>query len=158
VTATITTGVIGRSILRTEDPPLLTGSGSFVDDVDRPDQVWARVVRSQTAHARILGIRTEAAKRASGVLAVVSAQDLPDVRIPIRLLATHEAEQVLQAPLASDVARYVGEPVAVVVATNQYLAEDAAEAVQLELDALEPVLDPRPPSRARRACTRVART
>jgi carbon-monoxide dehydrogenase large subunit len=133
---------IGRSILRTEDPPLLTGQGVFVDDIDRPGQLWARVVRSQAAHAQIRAVRTDVAARAPGVQLVITAADLPDVRIPIRLLPTEEAERVLQPPLARDTVRYVGEPLAVVVADGAYQAEDAAEDVEVELEPLEPTLDP----------------
>jgi len=140
---TVREALVGRSLLRTEDLPLLTGQGCFVDDIDRPDQLWARIVRSQVAHGRIAGIDTAAARRHPGVAAVVTAADLPDVLIPIRLLPSDEAELVRQPPLARDVVRYVGEPVAVVVARNPYVAEDAAEEVVVEIDELDPVLDAR---------------
>ncbi len=135
--------LVGRSVLRTEDLPLLTGRGCFVDDVDRPEQLWARIVRSQTAHGRIVRVDTAAASRRAGVAAVVTAADMPDVRVPVRLLPSEEASQALQPPLARDVVRYVGEPVAVVVARDPYLAEDAAEEVLVEIEPLEPVLDAR---------------
>jgi carbon-monoxide dehydrogenase large subunit len=141
--ATVREALVGQSVLRTEDLPLLTGHGCFVDDVDRPGQVWARIVRSQVAHGRIAGLETAAARRHPGVVAVVTAAHLPDVVIPIRLLPSPEAELVRQPPLARDVVRYVGEPVAVVVARSPYVAEDAAEEVVVELDELDPVLDAR---------------
>jgi carbon-monoxide dehydrogenase large subunit len=142
LTTTVRSTLVGTSVLRTEDPALLSGRGGFVDDVNRPNQLWARVVRSTSAHARIRAIGTSAAARHPGVRAVITAADVSDVRIPIRLLPTPEAERVRQPPLAREVVRYVGEPLAVVVAENPYLAEDAAERVEVELDALPALLDP----------------
>jgi carbon-monoxide dehydrogenase large subunit len=88
-------------------------------------------------------VRAEAALSAPGVAAVVTAADVPDVRIPIRIAfaARPEAEPALQPLLAREEVRYVGEPVAVVVAERPHLAEDAAELVELELDELEPAAD-----------------
>lgn len=94
------------------------------------------MVRSPLARAALGGVRTEVALARKGVVAIVTAQDVPDVRIPIRLpfAATPNAERVLQPLLARDMVRYVGEPVAVVVAEDPWLAEDAADLVELDLD------------------------
>ena len=78
------------------------------------------------------------------------SRDLPHVDVPIRLFPTESAEQALQPPLARERVRYVGEPVALVVAESRYLAEDAAELVRVEYEVLEAVLDPR------RACKQSA--
>jgi len=128
--------VIGTSLDRTRDVDLVMGRGRFVADVDRPGQLFARVVRSPLARAALGGVRTEAALARKGVAAVVTARDVPDVRIPIRLpfATTPNAERVLQPLLARDYVRYVGEPVAVIVAEDPWLAEDAAELVELDLD------------------------
>jgi len=128
--------IVGSSIERARDVALVTGRGRFVADVDLPRQLHARVIRSPVARAALAGVGSEAALARRGVVAVVTAQDVPDVRIPIRLpvAATANAELALQPLLARDSVRYVGEPVAVVVAEDPWLAEDAAELVELDLD------------------------
>jgi len=135
---------IGTSVARARDPLLLTGRGRYVADLDLPGQAWARVVRSPVAHATLRGVATEAALAIPGVLAVLTAADVPDVRIPIRLpfATTPEGLSVLQPVLARDVVRYVGEPAALVLAEDPWTAEDAAELVELDLDVLETAGDP----------------
>jgi len=134
---------VGRSVRRLEDPRLLRGAGRFVDDVDRPGQVWMRVVRSSSAHGRLLGVDADAARELPGVRAVLTAADLQPVpRIPVRLGPFDEPlDDFLQPVLAAGAVRYVGEPVAVVVADDPYVAEDAAELVVAELEPLPVVLD-----------------
>jgi carbon-monoxide dehydrogenase large subunit/6-hydroxypseudooxynicotine dehydrogenase subunit gamma len=134
---------VGRSVRRVEDARLLRGAGRFVDDVDRPGQLWMRVVRATSAHARLVGVDTAAARAAPGVHAVLTAADLePLPRIPVRLGPFDEPlDAFLQPVLADGAVRYVGEPVAVVVAEDPYAAEDAAELVVPELEALDVVLD-----------------
>lgn len=136
-----TRAYVGQAIPRVEDLRLLTGGGRYGADFDLPDQLHARIVRSQIAHGRIRTIDTSAAARHSGVVAVLTGADLPDVRIPVRLFPTEHANQVLQAPLARDTVRYVGDPVAVVLASDPYVAEDAAETVTVDVDPLPVVLD-----------------
>jgi carbon-monoxide dehydrogenase large subunit len=136
-------GYVGRGIARVEDGPLLTGRGCFVDDVERPGQVHMRVVRSHAAHGRIRAIATDRAATAPGVIAVVTGADIPDVRIPVRMMPSAEAVPFTQPPLARDVVRYVGEPVAAVVATDPYRAEDAAAGVEVDIEPLAPVVDGR---------------
>ena len=128
---------------RREDDRLLRGAGHFVDDVDRPGQLWMRVVRSSAAHAKLLAVETERARELPGVHAVLSAADLPELPpIPLRLGPFEEdLDSFLQPPLARDRVRYVGEPVAVVCAEDPYLAEDAEDLVAVEYEELEPVLD-----------------
>lgn len=134
---------VGRSVPRHEDARLLRGAGNFADDVDMAGQVHLRVVRSPVAHARLDGVDTDEARGMPGVVAVLTGADLKDVPpIPVRLPhPDHPLDAYLQPVLARDEVRYVGEPVAVVAATDPYLAEDAAELVGLELTELPAVLD-----------------
>jgi carbon-monoxide dehydrogenase large subunit len=136
---------VGRSVRRVEDDRLLRGAGRFVDDVDRPGQLWMRVVRAPTAHAALHGIDTAAARDVPGVHAILTAADFDPVpRIPVRLeTADAPLDDYLQPVLAAGEVRYVGEPVAAVVADDPYVAEDAAERVVCDLDALDVVLDTR---------------
>ncbi|MHA3703682.1 xanthine dehydrogenase family protein molybdopterin-binding subunit [Jatrophihabitans sp. YIM 134969] len=128
------TALIGTPVRRKEDAPLLTGRGQYVDDLRLPGTVRMAYVRSPIAHARILGIDAEAACALPGVLGVWTAADLEG------LPNTRSVPGMERPCLASDgVVRFVGEPVAVVVATDQYLAADAAEAVEVEYEPL-PVL------------------
>ena len=132
---------VGRAIRRVEDRPLLTGEAAFVDDVELPGQAWARIVRSNVAHGSIGGVDADDVRRRPDVIAVITAEDLPDVRVPIRMFPTEEAERVLQPPLARETVRYVGEPIAIVVATDPYAAEDAAAEVVVDVEPLEVLVD-----------------
>ncbi|HEX2104470.1 MAG TPA: xanthine dehydrogenase family protein molybdopterin-binding subunit [Solirubrobacteraceae bacterium] len=136
---------VGRSVRRVEDARLLRGAGRFVDDVDRPGQLWMRVVRAASAHAEIRAIDRDRALALPGVHAVLTAADLDPVpRIPVRLGPfDRPLDAFLQPVLADGRGRYVGEPVAAVVADDPYLAEDAAELVAAELEPLPVVLDAR---------------
>lgn len=125
--------LIGTSVLRKEDPPLLTGRGQYVDDLRLAGMVTMIYVRSQVAHARILSIDVETARAMPGVLGVWTAADLPELP-NVRSVPTME-----RPCLAKDTVRFVGEPVAVVVATERALAVDAAETVIVDYDPL-PVL------------------
>jgi CO/xanthine dehydrogenase Mo-binding subunit len=133
---------IGTSPLRKEDDPLLRGNGCFIGDFKRPGMVHALVVRSQLAHARVRAIDRAAALAAPGVVDVITADEVPaSVRIPMRQFRDEQAQLFLQPPLARDVVRYSGEPVAVIVAQSRYLAEDAAQLLQIEYEPLETILD-----------------
>lgn len=132
---------VGRSLLRVEDGPLLVGRGQYLDDLRQPGQLAARIVRSEVAYGRLRAVTTDAALLLPGVVAVITAGDIPPLRIPVRMMPSDEAGPVTQPPLATDIVRYVGEPVAVVVATDPYRAEDAASAVGVEIEPLAPVLD-----------------
>jgi CO/xanthine dehydrogenase Mo-binding subunit len=135
---------VGRPVPRVEDRRLLTGHGTYADDFNRERQLHASIVRSYAAHGRIRRIDAQTASAREGVVAVFTAEQLPDARIPVRLFPTENAERALQPPLARDRVRYVGDPVAVVVAEDPYLAEDAAADVVVEVEPVEPLLDPLP--------------
>jgi aerobic carbon-monoxide dehydrogenase large subunit len=132
---------LGQSVLRLEDPPLLTGRGNFVADLVLPHQLHMRVVRSAHAHGRIGKIDIAEAVAAPGVVAVWTSNDIADIP-PIDLRDGHVAHfaPYLQPVLAHERVRYVGEPVAAVFAENSYLAEDAADHVTVEVEELPPVL------------------
>ena len=126
---------VGRSVPRLEDRPLLTGKGKFAADVSFPGQWTMRVVRSPVAHGTIKSIDTSAALALPGVHAVWTAADVAYIPpIPFRLTGLKTLEPYRQRVMASETVRYVGEPVALVFAENQYIAEDAADLVELEIE------------------------
>lgn len=137
---------VGRSVPRLEDRPLVTGAGRFVADLSFPHQLHMRVVRSPYAHGRLLAVDSSEALAMAGVEAVWTAADVAEVP-PIDFRLTHMEELLpyRQRVLASDVLRYVGEPVAIVIAKDAYLAEDAADRVGLEIEELPPILDAQAP-------------
>ena len=114
-----------------------------MDDVHAPGMLHATVVRSPQAHARLLSLDTAQARSVPGVAAILSARDLAAVLrpIPVRLLPDDRLLRYLQLPLATDRVRYVGEPMALVVASSRAAAEDAAERVEAELEPLPAVTD-----------------
>jgi carbon-monoxide dehydrogenase large subunit len=137
---------VGQKVLRREDPRLLTGHGAYVDDVVVPGMVHAAFLRSDLARARIVSIDVEAARALEGVRAVLTAADLnpglgsfqptmfqsdppPSPCAPLRALADGDV-------------RFVGDPIVLVVAESRYVAEDACELVEVELEPLEPIVDP----------------
>jgi CO/xanthine dehydrogenase Mo-binding subunit len=133
---------IGQSAPRLEDARLVRAAGRFVDDVDLPGQLWMRVVRADVAHARIRAIDAAAARAAPGVVDVVTHADVAQFgTIPLRLDFGVDLDPYLQHVLAGDRVRYVGEPVAVVVATGAYTADDAAELVEVDYEELPAVVD-----------------
>ena len=132
----------GRRIPRVEDSRLLTGRGTFVDDIVRPGMLHACFVRSPFAHARINGIDATAALAMPGVHAVFTAADLnPDVREAWHAVAGRDVPDTPRPPLAEGEVKFVGDPVALVVADNRYLAEDAAELVDVDYEQLPAVAD-----------------
>ncbi len=134
---------VGRPVRRVEDRPLLTGSARFVADLSLPHQLHLRVVRSPVAHGRIIGIDISRALALPGVEAVWTAAEtghLPP--IDFRMPMISGVERYGQPVLAKGTVRYVGEPVAVVLADDPYLAEDAADEVFIDLEELPPVVDP----------------
>ncbi|QRP49247.1 xanthine dehydrogenase family protein molybdopterin-binding subunit [Amycolatopsis sp. FDAARGOS 1241] len=126
--------IVGTRVVRVEDEKLITSGGTYVDDLREAaltGALHAVFVRSPIAHARITGIDVEEAKQAPGVVAVFTAADLD--------LAPHEAGPVPEPFLATDVVRYVGEPVALVLTEERYQLADAAELVDVDYDPLDAV-------------------
>lgn len=130
----------GQSVERVEDAALLTGRGRFIDDLGvRTGTLHAAILRSPHAHARIKGIRAEAAGKLVGVTAVFCGADIAknSVSLVVGVKAPVECW-----PIAVDRVRYVGEPVAIAVAENRYLAEDALDLIEVDYEPLPPVIDP----------------
>lgn len=130
---------VGRSVPRREDRPLLQGLGRFLDDLAVDGVLHARFVRSPVAHAVVRGITVPDAAR--GLVAVFTAADL-GLGPMVPPIDNPDAVPVPRPVLASDRIRFAGEPFALVVATDPYLAEDAAELVELDVDVLPTVTDP----------------
>src|SRR5262245_48572108 len=118
--------MIGMSHLRLGGDRFVAGSGQFVADVRRPGMLEAAVLRSPHAHARVVSSDARRALAVPGVRAVLTAADVPEAAIiPHRVAAPPGTGRYLQPAIARDVVRYVGEPVAVVLADDRYLVEDA---------------------------------
>lgn len=128
----------GASVQRTEDPRLLRGRGSYVDDFDLPEMLHAAFLRSTHARARIVNIDASTARALPGVHLVLTAADLGELLEPSPLLVPHHAltQPRTQLPLAQDEVHYVGETVAMVVADNRYIAEDALDLIDVEYEPL----------------------
>jgi carbon-monoxide dehydrogenase large subunit len=138
----------GQPLKRREDPRLLTGNGSFVDDIRLPDMLYACVLRSPHAHARLMAIAVEAARRLPGVVAILTGADLAGAlgNLPTRAMEGEWQVEAMHAPeqpvLALDKVCYVGQPVAIVVARERYVTRDAVDLVHVEYEPLPALLDP----------------
>jgi carbon-monoxide dehydrogenase large subunit len=130
--------LVGVPVRRVEDPALLTGQGTYVDNLDLPGVVHLAFVRSTVAHARIAAVDVSAALEMPGVLGVYTSADL-DLPAATGLMALNPA--VSQPPLAKERVRYVGDAVAAVVAETKTQAIDALDAVIVDYDVLRPVVD-----------------
>ena len=136
---------VGQSVPRSEDPALLRGAGRYTDDVNLPGQVYAVMVRSRNAHGVIRTIDTGAARKMPGVLGIYTAADLAGYGplkcvVPFNNRDGSPMRKPWRGALAKDKVRYVGDPVAFVVAESVLAAKDAAEAVQIEIDPLPAVI------------------
>ncbi|MEK7674916.1 MAG: xanthine dehydrogenase family protein molybdopterin-binding subunit [Verrucomicrobiota bacterium] len=138
-----TKGYFGQSLKRVEDPRLIKGIGTYVDDVKLPGLLHAVLLRSPYAHARILSIQTEAAKALPGVIGVFTGAD---VNAQCGLIPCASSMPDLKAPkhtvLAGDRVYFVGHPVAVVVATDRYIARDVLDLIEVDYDPLPVVVNP----------------
>ena len=136
--------MIGRALSRREDRPLLRGTGRFVDDFTPPGTAHMAILRSPFAHARIRSVDLGSALAAPGVIDAFRGADLdrPLPEIPFRLAGLSGFDRFLQQPIATDKARFAGEPVAVVVASGRYAAEDALAAIEVDYEPLQPVAEP----------------
>src|SRR5450756_3086208 len=138
---------IGQPVLRSEDPTLVRGEGRYTDDVSRPGQAYAVMVRSSIAHGVIRAIDTAAAKAMPGVLAAYTAADLTGYgglkcNLPLKNRDGSPIRYTPRPALAGDKVRFVGDPVACVIAETIAQAKDATEAVVLDIEELTPVLGP----------------
>jgi carbon-monoxide dehydrogenase large subunit len=142
---TETTGTfVGTSVRRKEDASLLTGRGTFVDNMTLPGMVYMAVVRSPYAHARIKRVNLDAARAAEGVVAAFSGADLAGDwkgSLPCAWPVTEDIKMPPHYPLAAQEARFQGDGVAVVIAESRALATDAAELVEVEYEPLAAVAD-----------------
>src|SRR5947208_9882584 len=135
---------IGSPVERIEDLRFLRGRGEFVGDRQREGMLDASILRSPVAHGRIRGLDSDPARAVPGVRAVIRAAEIGAVpTIPLRLLPLPGTERFLQPVIAADRVRYVGEPIAVVLADSAAVAEDGVGAIILDLEELPPVSDRR---------------
>ena len=143
---------VGRSMQRREDHRLLTGHGQFIADLALPRMLHAIFVRSSVAHARIRSVDLSRAAAMPGVVSVLSGADLERIAPPVpgaqvalpskwRTQVRHTIQLPQQPLLAVDKVRHVGEAIAVIVAESRYQAQDAAELVTIDLEALPAVVD-----------------
>jgi len=136
---------VGQPVSRKEDPVLLRGEGRYTDDLNRPGQLYGVMVRSRMAHGNLLSIDAAAARDMDGVRAVITAADLDAAGIKNMPAAAGKnrdgsaTPRPTQRPLATDRVRYVGEPIAMVVADTSKQAKDAAESIFVDIDPLPAV-------------------
>src|SRR5580693_7174973 len=135
----------GASIKRSEDPRILTGAGRYVDDIKLPGMLHAAFARSPLAHGRVLSVDVSAAQALPGVVAVLTGADLEAMTVPgpdpLMALLGWAGPTPEFTLLATDKVRFMGDPVAIVIAESRYLAEDGCELVEVDYDDLPPVVD-----------------
>jgi carbon-monoxide dehydrogenase large subunit len=133
---------VGARVQRLEDPRLLAGRGRYIDDHTVPGMLHAAFVRSPVARGALARVDVATAQAMPGVAAVFTMDDFRDIFLPtFSTIAGRDAVTPPLRPLADGDVRFTGDPIAIVVAESRYLAEDAVEAVDLDLDPQEPVLD-----------------
>jgi carbon-monoxide dehydrogenase large subunit len=132
---------VGQSIRRLEDPKFLLGKGGYIDDMRVRGMLHAALVRSPHAHAKITSIDTSAARQLPGVFAVVTGAEAAELTEPMPDFGPAPDKTTWRC-LAVDKVRYVGEGVVAVLAESRYIAEDAADLVEVEYELLAPVVDP----------------
>jgi carbon-monoxide dehydrogenase large subunit/6-hydroxypseudooxynicotine dehydrogenase subunit gamma len=140
--ATDTTTVFGKSVERLEDPPLITGRARFAGDINFPHQLHMRIVRAAQAHGEIKSIDTSRAAALPGIYAVWTNEDIAELG-PVDFRADRASEILKpyrQPVLAEGKVRYVGDPVVAIFADDPYLAEDAADLVEIEIKELAPIV------------------
>ncbi len=134
---------VGARVMRVEDPRFLTGRATYLDDIEPPGTLHVAFHRSPYAHARIVSVDTSRARALEGVALVVAGEDLLDLAPFTTTISTRpEAKTGIRRMLPSDRVRHVGEAVVAVVARSRYIAEDAAELIDVEYEPLPVVLDP----------------
>jgi carbon-monoxide dehydrogenase large subunit len=132
--------ILGNRVLRREDPKFLTVGGTYVADLDLPGSLYLSFVRSSMAHARIAAVDVSGAQAMTGVIGVYTNEDLGLARLPAIMGMTNAA--MTPTVLASEIVRYVGEPIVAIVAETREIAADAMERVVVEYDPLSVVIDP----------------
>src|SRR5450755_4669718 len=143
----MSTRTFGEPVKRNEDRRLLTGQALFIDDIELPGMLHVAFLRSQVAHAKIVSIDVSSALKRSGVVAAFVAGDLGDywqqgpLLVPPPPIAGIVFHQRTQVPLAKDKVRHVGEPLVIVIAESRYIAEDALDDIDVELEHLAAVVD-----------------
>lgn len=141
----MTTRLIGERIRRSEDRRILAGRGTFIDNIEPPGCLYVAMVRSTCANGRILGIETASAVAQPDVIAVYTAADLGELgrqALPLLIPNPNLTEPRTQFPLAAEYVHFVGEAVAMIVATSRYAAEDAAEMVEVSYEPRPAVVGP----------------
>jgi carbon-monoxide dehydrogenase large subunit len=136
---------VGKAMRRKEDPRLITGRARYIDDISLPGTLWASLVRSPEAHAKIVSIDTSAALARPGVHAVYTAEDMADLGGPLPMAWVPPGVEVANPehwPLARGTVNHVGDPVAMVIGEDRYAVSDAAEDVLVEYEPLPVVVDP----------------
>ncbi len=140
---------VNRPVARTEDPRLLTGGGRYIDDVNLPNQVYGYLLRSPHAHARLGKIDTSAAKKAPGVLDIITGADwvaagfgnMPYIANPMPGFDPKAMVQAIHRPLAVDKVRHVGDGIAYIVAESRAQAKDAAELIEVDFEPLPSITE-----------------
>src|SRR5947209_7041923 len=133
---------MGGTVRRREDPRLITGSATYVDDIALPAMLHLAILRSPFAHARIVSIDTSAVLDMSGVVAVITGEEVQDLVPPREGESDGESGPPPRVPLAVGEVHYVGDPLVAVVATDRALAEDALEAIVVDYEEIGAVVDP----------------
>src|SRR5216684_9127212 len=136
--------MVGSPIKRREDPRLITGQATYVDDIKLHGMLHMAVLRSPYGHARIKSINTEAARKFPGVVAVYTAEDLKGAvgNIAIAVPLGHVTEGMgVRGALADGKVRYYGDPVAAVIADDRYTARDARDLIEVDYEPLPAVVD-----------------
>jgi carbon-monoxide dehydrogenase large subunit len=134
--------LVGTRVKRREDPRLITGHGQYVDDIQFVHGLSMAIRRSELAHARIRSIDTSKAKAVPGVVAVLTAADLGDAAVQTPAApATPDAKLAPRHVLTGDKVRHVGDPIAVVVAEDRYIARDGADAIEIDFEELPAIVD-----------------
>ena len=134
-------GWVGKGLARKEDARLLRGRGKFVDDIKLHDMLYLKFVRSPYAHAKLVSVDCAAAEALPGVVCTLTGAEIAKTTNPFIEIGPPPFQQIKDYPLATTKARYQGEPVAAVVATTPQIADDAAEFVHVEYEALDAVVD-----------------
>src|SRR5580704_1650484 len=132
---------VGQALPRKEENRLLRGRGKFADDIKLREMLYLRFVRSPYAHAKIVSVDVSSAEALAGVVAVVTGTEVAAQTQPFIEIGPDPFARIKDYPLAVSKVRYQGEPVVAIVAESPSLADDAAELVQVEYDALDPVVD-----------------